>query len=229
MQINRLARVAAAAALGASFCFAAAPALAAGGDDDPAGANGTIKVDALEFDTKIHNEPHVTCEFRVKFFNFDADEHGNIVFSAQRPSGDFQEVLRLDNELLSNDKAAGGNPDPDEIYSFTADDLDLAGLTAQPQQGYHIKLTVERIGAPGAGKHKVFWLQPCAQSSSPTSPSMPTSPSTPPSSGGGGGGGQSGGGLPITGVAASSIAVAGVGLIGAGAVLVIRRRRKFVA
>ena len=263
MQINRFARILAAVALGTSACFAAsAPALAGSAlagtvradrtGGDPAGANGTVKIDAVPFDPEIHNEPHVTCDFRVKFFDFDENEHGNIVFTAQPPSGQDKVLLRLDNQLLSNDKASGGNPDPDEIYTFSANDLDLTGLTLHPKQGYHVKLTIERIGAPGAGKHKVFWLQPCQSSTTPPPPPSVTncSPSTPPSctpptatlaagsdtgcgsgggGGGGGGGGESGGGLPVTGAAAGTIAVGGLGLIGAGAALMIRRRRRFVA
>ena len=221
MHLNSLIRVMAISTIGAAAALAlAGPAWADRPGGDPAGANGTVKIDALEFDAKIHNEPHVTCEFRVKFFNFDENEHGNIVFSAQAPSGKGQELLRRDNELLSKDRASGGNPDPDEIYSFSANDLALEGLTLHPQQGYHVKLTIERIGAPGAGKHKVFWLQPCPPSTTPSSP-------PPNGGGGGGGGGENGGGgqLPITGTPVAAIAGTGVAIIAAGAALILLRRR----
>jgi hypothetical protein len=157
--------------------FAAATASA-----DPPGANGTVKIDALEFDGKIDNEPHVTCQFQVLFFNFDEDEHANIVFTVQPPTGQESELHRVNNALVSNDPAGGGAPDPDAVFEFSATQLGLPdGFTPQPQQGFHVKLTIERIDAPGAGKHKVFWIEPCvAPSPSPSTPSP--SPSTPSSS-----------------------------------------------
>ena len=230
MHINALARGAAAVVFGASAGLAlAAPVWAT----DPPGANGTVKIDGREFDEDINNEPHVTCEFRVKFFDFDSDEHGNIIFTAQAPSGDRTLVLlREDDKLLSDDAATGAANDPDEIYTYTSNDLDLSGLEPHDKQGYHIKLTVEQPGAPGMAKHKVFWLQPCVSTTSPTTPSSPTTPpSTPPTSPSTGGVGHEGGngGLPVTGAAASTAAAVGLGLIGGGAALMIRRRRRFTA
>ncbi len=170
-----------AAALGAPALATAAPA------GDPPGANGTLKIDGLAFDSGIDNEPHVTCEFQVKFFNFDENESANIVFTVHPPTGSDTELLRLDNELVSDDAAGGGAGDPDETFTFSVDQLGLDAYTPQPQQGFHVKLTVERIGAPGAGKHKVFWIEPCpTPTPTPTTPSptpsssSPSSPSTPP-------------------------------------------------
>jgi len=199
---------------------------------DPAGANGTVKIDGLSYDDGIDNEPHVTCEFRVNFFNFDNQEHANIVFTVQPPTGKGAELLRRDNVLVSTDAAGGGKPDPDESFTFSASQLGLDAYTPHPQQGYHIKLTVERIGAPGAGKHKVFWVQPCGEDSS----------SKPPSGGGGNGGGSGGGSgtgggsangggstpgsLPITGTAVGGIVLAGLGLVASGVVLLVLRRRR---
>lgn len=220
MPLRSLIRAMAVTAVGAATGLAlAAPVWAASPAGDPPGANGTVKIDALPFDAKISNQPHVTCEYRVKFFDFDADERGNIVFAAQPPSGKKVELLRRDNVLLSDDAATGANNDPDEIYTFSGDDFDLSGLKLNDQQGYHIKLTIERIGAPGAGKHKVFWLEPCQ----PTE--KPSTPPPPPSNGGGGGGKDNGGVLAVTGVPVAAIAGVGVALIAAGAALIFGRRR----
>lgn len=236
MQTNWLTSTAAAAA-GAALTFAmatpvwaSAPTspqlsgkLSATLKSDPPGANGTVKIDGPEFGLGINNEPHVTCDFQVKFFNFDAGEHANIVFTVHPPTGSGVELLRRNNVLISNDAASGGKPDPDEVYTFSANDLGLARYEPHPQQGYHVKLTVERIGAPGAGKHKVFWIQPCTAST----------PSTPPGGGGvngggggnGGGGEQPGGGLPLTGVPVAGIVGLGAVLVAGGAALLIARRR----
>jgi LPXTG-motif cell wall-anchored protein len=96
-------------------------------------------------------------------------------------------------------------------------------LKLHAKQGYHIKLTVERIGAPGAGKHKVFWLQPCQPTEKPTT----TPPPPPGGGGGGGGGGQAAAGeeLPITGSPVAATAGLGLALIAGGLGLILVRRR----
>lgn len=38
---------------------------------DPAGNNGTVKVDGVEFESHPNNEPHVGCVFRVDFYGYD--------------------------------------------------------------------------------------------------------------------------------------------------------------
>src|SRR5262245_48467915 len=75
---------------------------------DPGGENGTVKIDGVEFDGEIDNEPHVKCSFQVLFFDFDDEEHANLVFTTQSPThpqGD--ELLRLNNQLISDDPAGG--------------------------------------------------------------------------------------------------------------------------
>jgi LPXTG-motif cell wall-anchored protein len=228
---------------------------------DPRGANGTVKIDDVPADDSISNEPHVGCDFAVKFFNFDNGQHANIVFTVHPPTGSGTALLRRDNVLVSKDPAGGGKPDPDEVFTYSASQLGLAAYTPHPKQGYHVKLTVEIVGAPGAGKHKVFWVGPCAE--------RPSSPSKGGGNGGGyssggnnGGGSQNGGGsgggttsspsakpsvqpsvqpssgtptpakltggsLPTTGTAIGSIVALGLGLVAAGAavlILVLRRR-----
>jgi hypothetical protein len=153
---------------GVTFAFAAP-----GGD--PPGANGTVKIDGEPLDGKIDNEPHVTCAFAVNFFGFDEGETADIAFTIHPPSGQADELLRVDDAVISDDAAGGGAPDPDAVFPFSADDLGLDAYDAHPNQGYHVKLTVEGE-APGAGKHKVFWIQPCA---GPTPTPTPTPTATP--------------------------------------------------
>jgi len=124
------------AAASASAIALASVAIAA--SNDPPGANGTVKIDGAPLDGRIDNEPHVTCQFAVNFFGFDPGEHANIVFTIHPPTGNGDELLRLDNVVISTDAAGGGAPDPDESFPFSADDLGLDAFTPHPQQGFHV-------------------------------------------------------------------------------------------
>ncbi|HWL35628.1 MAG TPA: hypothetical protein VNQ77_05490 [Frankiaceae bacterium] len=146
---------------------------AQGGADngDPAGNNGTFKVDGLAFDDGLGNEPHVGCGFRLKFYGFDEGQTGDITIAGHAPSG--SGVVSQKNDVLISDDAAGGGPnDPDAIVTYTMDDLDLSGLTAHPKQGYHVKVTLS-TDTPGGVKHKVFWIEPCAPEVAPTDTVVP--------------------------------------------------------
>src|SRR5262245_34926268 len=217
---RRLPAILVTAAAAAACLGFATPAVA-----DPPGGNGTVKIDGVPLDNGIDNEPHVGCQFEVDFFDFDQGERVNIVFTVQSPTGSGTELLRRNNVLVSTDPAGGGKPDPDATFEFSANDLGLSAFTPQPKQGYHVKLTVERISAPGAGKHKVFWVQPCSAGGGPSTP-----PGTPPTGPGGGGGGGNGGGpgLPVTGPPAVGIALAGGMMVLAGVALVLIRRRRSI-
>ncbi|MEV4536491.1 LPXTG cell wall anchor domain-containing protein [Asanoa sp. NPDC049518] len=209
---------------GAAALALASPAAA---QMDPPGANGDVKIDGFPYAEANSNEPHVSCQFRVEFFNFDKDEHADIILSTQPPSGKFVEIERLTNVLVSDDAATGGSVkrDPDAYFEFSADDLALDVAEPHPQQGYHIKLTVDRRNHPEwTEKHKVFWLGPCT-----------TTPSPGNGDGGGGGNGDGGGGgsgdaeggsLPRTGPAVGAMLAAGTALVGGGAGLLLVRRRR---
>ena len=216
---RRLPSILVSAAAGAALLLLATPAWAAG---DPPGANGTVKIDGVPLDSGIANEPHVNCDFNVDFFNFDEGQRANIVFNVHSPTGKGPELLRRDNVVVSTDPAGGGKPDPDESFAFSASQLGLDAFDPHPQQGFHVKLTVELIGLPSAGKHKVFWIQPCESASS-TPPSTPSSASASSPAGGGGAGG---GGLPVTGMAVGSSALLGGAMVAGGGVLLLVRRRR---
>ncbi|WP_406036615.1 LPXTG cell wall anchor domain-containing protein [Micromonospora sp. NBC_00898] len=208
---------------------------------NPNGDNGTVKIDGAEFSDRVQNEPHVTCDFELEFFNFDEDQAANISLTAQAPSGQGQVVWSMQNVVISDDPAKGAENDHDAAIMIPGKDLDLTGLELQPKQGYHLKLNVHLTdGKAFDDKHKVFWVQPCGSSESPSpTPSSPggetpapggsDNPSANPSgSAGGGSGGGTGteGGLPLTGVAATSTALTGLALIGGGVALMVLRRRR---
>jgi hypothetical protein len=134
----------------------APPAFA--GPADPPGNNGIVKIDDLPFDDLPNNEPHVGCTFQVDFYGFDeGDLFANVTFTVQPPTGS-GETLLTDTVFIGEDPAGGGT-DLDASETYT---LDFSGFQPHPQQGFHIKLTVNAEGSQGADtKHKVFWVSGC--------------------------------------------------------------------
>jgi hypothetical protein len=163
---------------------------ARGGAGDPGGNNGTVKVDGLPYDDGHGNEPHVGCVFRLKFYGFDADQHADIRFDAHAPSG--SGLLQEDKNVLISDDAAGGGKDLDALIEYDASTWDLSSLTAHPKQGYHVKLSVDVLEAPGGAKHKVFWIK-CAPEAPVTTPGTGTTGGSGTGTTGGSGTGTTGG------------------------------------
>ena len=125
---------------------------------DPSGNNGTIKVDGIDYDDTPANEPHVGCSFQIDFFGFDLGDRADLRFFAQPPTGDGQLLHEDLNVLVSDDAAAGGPNDIDERLTYDVSSWDLSALTPSAQQGYHVKVTADVVGAPGGAKQKVFWI-----------------------------------------------------------------------
>lgn len=143
-------------AAGLVLLGAAAPAFAA-----PAGNNGTIKVDGVEFDSHPDNQPHIGCTFQVDFYGYDLGEYfADVTFEAQAPTGDG--VLLTDTVFIGEDDNSGAATpeglDASETYTLVFDDE----MFEHPEQGYHVSLTIEADGAQGADvKHKTFWVEGC--------------------------------------------------------------------
>jgi hypothetical protein len=141
---------------------------------NPPGNNGTIKIDDVVFDDHPNNEPHVGCVFQVDFYGYDeGDLDATVTFRAHPPTGSGQ-VLLTDTVFIGEDDNSGGGSqaglDASETYI-----LDLSGFTPHPQQGFHVKLTVNAEGSQGADtKHKVFWVQECPPKPTPTPTPTPT-------------------------------------------------------
>jgi hypothetical protein len=126
----------------------------------PAGNNGTIKIDGVEFDQHPDNEPHVGCNFQVDFYGFDANQPVHLTFMTQPPTG--TRLLLEDDQVLDNDDNSGGGSiaglDGEFEYTLAFDSSDKL----QPNQGFHVKLTIDAPGANGAdSKYKVFWVTGC--------------------------------------------------------------------
>jgi hypothetical protein len=134
---------------------------------NPRGNNGTVKVDGVVFDKHPDNEPHVGCKFEIDFYGFDkGDLYATATFEAQSPSG--RGALKSYRIFIGEDSNAGGGSEAGLDAQLPADLGDVVGrLKGHPQQGYHIKLTVNADGSQGATtKHKVFWVRGCTPDAS---------------------------------------------------------------
>jgi hypothetical protein len=167
----------------------------------PPGNNGTVKVDGRPFDDHPNNEPHPGCTFEIDWYNFDANAVSDVTFETQSPTS--RRTLRTDRVVLDGDANDGGDQDGLDGHraytlSFTAADH------LHPNQGYHVKLTIETTWSNGSDvKHKVFWVSGCSSGGTTTPPPTTTTPlpttttppgtSTTPPTVGGGGGGMTGG------------------------------------
>jgi cell division septation protein DedD len=176
MHIARLARrTGRAAALAACLALAslATPAFA-----DPLGNNGTIKIDNVVFDDHPDNEPHVGCTFQVDFYGYDkGDLFADVTFKSHEPTGPVQ-VLLTDTVFIGEDDNSGGGSQAglDASRTYT---LDFDAIEPHPQQGFHVKLTINADGSQGADvKHKVFWVEGCP-TPTPTKTHTPTPTPTP--------------------------------------------------
>ena len=177
----------------ASFVFAgfvaASPADASKGGSSgaPPGNNATIKINNVPVDN-VDNQPHITCPFRLSLYNVDSgagvSNSATVTFVAQPPSGQGT-VLPPSMGMTSFTF-----PGPNSFQDYSFDPVGTLGaLFKQPQQGYHVKVTVKVTstgGTHGKGKgnsptkvttkHKVFWLtcDPSTVTPTPTPTITPT-------------------------------------------------------
>ena len=141
-----------------------APPPAGASPSDPPGNNGTVKVAELgDMDAPPDNDPHVGCTFTVEWYGFDEgpDIYSDVTFESWAPTADA--VLSVDGPssvFVGEDPASGAGTD-DGLDARQAYTLSFQG-DPQPQQGYHVKLTVNTPGSIGADqKSKVFWVEGC--------------------------------------------------------------------
>ncbi|MBW3538459.1 hypothetical protein KY386_03120 [Candidatus Parcubacteria bacterium] len=133
----------------------------------PAGNNGTVKVDGVEFDQHPDNQPHVGCVFQIDFYNFDKGDNlfAKVTFRAQAPTGK-KDVLLTNRVFIGEDAATGGTDlDAEATYDLSSQ---LAAFAPHAKQGYHVKLTVNAAGSKGKDtKHKTFWIDKCQTTGGP--------------------------------------------------------------
>jgi len=143
---------------------------------DPSGNNGTIKIaesDADDNDNSNANDPHITgCNLNVKFFGYDTGARtATVTFEAQPPTaGQLVSPLGAQNVNFTGLGGDGNTLDHTQPYT-----LAFSGVP-QPNQGYHVKVTVHADGSQGNDtKHKTIWVEGCEPALTPVTPVAPTS------------------------------------------------------
>jgi hypothetical protein len=90
------------------------------------------------------------------------DLFSHVTFEVQPPTGK-PVVLLEDDVFIGEDDNSGGGSEAGLDASRTYDlSTVLQDFAQHPQQGWHVKLTVNNDGSQGADvKHKVFWVTGC--------------------------------------------------------------------
>jgi cell division septation protein DedD len=148
---------------------------------DPPGNNGTVKIDNVAFDDHPNNEPHVGCVFQVDFYGYDEGEDlsAHVTFTSQPPTPTGPSIVLLEDDVFigEDDNSGGGSQaglDASKTYT-----LDFGDIEPHPNQGFHVKLTINAEGSQGADtKHKVFWVEQCV-TPTPTPTATPSTKPTP--------------------------------------------------
>ena len=157
----------------------------------PPGNNGVVKVDARPFDDAPDNEPHVGCTYQIDFYGYDeGDLEATYLLELHSPTG--SGTLLTGTTPIGEDPAGGGTDLDASVTLYLEEEVAASREEPHPNQGFHVKLTVEAEGSIGADtKHKVFWVT-CSPphgttvtpTPSPTTVSSPTSappvPTVPP-------------------------------------------------
>jgi hypothetical protein len=131
---------------------------------DPPGNNGTVKIEEANSTDEIpENDPHVGCIFKIEFRGYDqGDLTATWSLASQEPSG--KDIPVLNGSVFIGGDPAGGANDLDGVVTVDLTKVDLValGLKEQPNQGFHLKLTVHAPGSIGNDtKYKVFWVGDC--------------------------------------------------------------------
>jgi hypothetical protein len=153
----------------AGFAMLMMTASAALAGNNPPGNNGTVKVDGVDIDSIPENAPHQGCIFQIEFRGYDQGNlNATYSLDAQPPSGN--DINITSGTTFIGEDPAGGANDLDATVVINLDGSNLTDLIEQPQQGFHLKLTVHADGSIGNDtKYKVFWVTGC-----PTYPLQPT-------------------------------------------------------
>lgn len=129
---------------------------------DPPGNNGTVKVNGTSI-VDQGNDAHAGCSFQIDFFGFDQGNlTATVMFDLQPPTGGGQ-VIWSDTAFIGGDPAGGGTDyDGSLVVNDLSGQLAATGVAADPNQGFHVQLTVNAPGSIGANsKHKTFWVNGC--------------------------------------------------------------------
>lgn len=159
---------------------------------EPAGNNGTVKVDEVAFDggpgegPGHDNDPHLAeCSGQVEWYGFDTgDLPATVTFTVWPPTADTapEAERELVLETVVHDGDGPGVPNDaaalDGVLEFDLTEL-LEPFTPQENQGFHVKIVVETPNSQGSDvKHKVFWVEGCDEVVTTTTTSTTTTSTT---------------------------------------------------
>ena len=149
--------------------FAAPPA-----GRGPAGNNGTVKIDGVDFDDHQNNEPHPGCLFEIEFYGYDeGDLEATYRINMKAPTKGPE--VASGSVPIGGDPAGGGTDLDGVVLLDIGQALFDSGVAPHPIQGYHVKLTVNAEGSQGADvKHKTYWVDCEEPEPSPTPTETPT-------------------------------------------------------
>lgn len=135
-----------------------------GGSGDPAGNNGTVKIETLgDLDGIPNNTPHPGCTFQVEWYGYDegADVVSTVTFAGHAPTGDALAGVDGPASVFVGGDPATGAGTPTGLDGTATYTLSFDG-EPHPKQGYHVKLTVATPRSLGNDtKTKIFWVEPC--------------------------------------------------------------------
>lgn len=166
----------------------ASPATPAGEADPtagtrPPGNNGVVKVDAQPFDDAPDDEPHVGCTFQIDFYGYD-EGHLEATYLLELHSPTGSGTLLTGTTPIGEDPAGGGTDLDASPTIYLEDEVAASREEPHPNEGFHVKLTVEAEGSIGADtKQKVFWVTcspPLGTTVTPPSTTVPSPTSAPP-------------------------------------------------
>lgn len=139
------------------------PATALAQSDDaesrPPGNNGTVKIDGDPWDVHPNNEPHPGCVFEIDFYGYDEGEDLFADYSLDLIAPTKGGEAASGRTFIGEDDAGGGRDHDATVRLELRDALEDSGIEPHPQQGWHLKLTVNADGSIGSDvKHKVLWV-----------------------------------------------------------------------
>ncbi len=131
---------------------------------DPAGNNGTVKVDTQNLDYMPDNQTQADCVFWIDFYGFDSGASAAVTFTVIAPTVATEVSFDMGPfSLGTSDHSGGGSVSGFDTRVPIDLNTQLARFMGPDGTGKaHVKLTVHASGANNADtKYKAFWVSGC--------------------------------------------------------------------
>jgi hypothetical protein len=114
-------------------------------------------VDGVVFDDHPDNEPHLGGTFQIDWYGFDeGDLFSHVTFECTRQPATQSSSSRTRSSSARRHSGGGSEAGLDASETYDLSTV-LQDFEPHPNQGWHVKLTVNNDGSQGADvKHKVF-------------------------------------------------------------------------